>query len=51
MVRRVGVVGNCEGGKLILFFNLFAERYHSLDSKAKANPLSLEEMILMTIYS
>lgn len=28
-----------------------SERYHSLDSKAKANPLSLEEMILMTIYS
>lgn len=29
----------------------FAERFHSLDAKAKANPLTLEEMILMTIYS
>ncbi|XP_026472325.1 calpain-11-like isoform X2 [Ctenocephalides felis] len=31
--------------------HLAHERYHSLDAKAKANPLSLEEMILMTIYS
>lgn len=30
---------------------LFSERFHSLDAKAKANPLTLEEMILMTIYS
>lgn len=29
----------------------FTERFHSLDAKAKANPLTLEEMILMTIYS
>ncbi|KAK5641704.1 hypothetical protein RI129_010251 [Pyrocoelia pectoralis] len=27
------------------------ERHHSIDSKIKSNPLSLEEMILMTIYS
>ncbi|CAH1999516.1 unnamed protein product [Acanthoscelides obtectus] len=27
------------------------ERYHNLDTKMKSNPLSLEEMILMTIYS
>ena len=27
------------------------ERYHSIDTKMKGNPLSLEEMILMTIYS
>ncbi|KAK4873941.1 hypothetical protein RN001_013301, partial [Aquatica leii] len=27
------------------------ERHHSIDSKMKSNPLSLEEMILMTIYS
>ncbi|XP_049540298.1 calpain-11-like isoform X2 [Anopheles darlingi] len=31
--------------------HLAHERYHSLDAKAKASPLSLEEMILMTIYS
>ncbi|CRL06199.1 CLUMA_CG019039, isoform A [Clunio marinus] len=31
--------------------HLAQDRYHSLDSKAKTNPLSLEEMILMTIYS
>ncbi|XP_055372292.1 calpain-11-like isoform X2 [Condylostylus longicornis] len=31
--------------------HLAHERYHSLDVKAKANPLTLEEMILMTIYS
>ncbi|XP_037917087.1 calpain-11-like isoform X2 [Hermetia illucens] len=31
--------------------HLAHERFHSLDSKAKANPLTLEEMILMTIYS
>lgn len=30
---------------------IFVERFHSLDAKAKANPLTLEEMILMTIYS
>ena len=29
----------------------FAERFHSIDTKMKGNPLSLEEMILMTIYS
>ena len=29
----------------------FSERYHSIDTKMKGNPLSLEEMILMTIYS
>ena len=28
-----------------------SERYHSIDTKMKGNPLSLEEMILMTIYS
>ena len=28
-----------------------AERFHSIDTKMKGNPLSLEEMILMTIYS
>ena len=27
------------------------ERFHSIDTKMKGNPLSLEEMILMTIYS
>ncbi|XP_066137675.1 calpain-9-like isoform X1 [Euwallacea fornicatus] len=27
------------------------ERYHNLDTKMKSNPISLEEMILMTIYS
>ncbi|XP_075980060.1 calpain-9-like isoform X2 [Anticarsia gemmatalis] len=31
--------------------HLAHERYRSLDAKMKANPLSLEEMILMTIYS
>lgn len=31
--------------------HLAHERYHSLDTKMKSNPLSLEEMILMTIYS
>ncbi|KAM3957510.1 calpain-11 [Aphomia sociella] len=30
--------------------HLAHERYRSLDSKVKSNPLSLEEMILMTIY-
>ena len=28
-----------------------SERFHSIDTKMKGNPLSLEEMILMTIYS
>lgn len=32
-------------------FSPIPERFHSLDAKAKANPLTLEEMILMTIYS
>ena len=32
-------------------FLLFPERFHSIDTKMKGNPLSLEEMILMTIYS
>ncbi|CAG9767125.1 unnamed protein product [Ceutorhynchus assimilis] len=27
------------------------ERYHNLDTKMKSNPISLEEMTLMTIYS
>ncbi|XP_049817199.1 calpain-9-like isoform X2 [Aethina tumida] len=31
--------------------HLSYERYHNLDTKTKSNPLSLEEMILMTIYS
>ncbi|XP_063243850.1 calpain-1 catalytic subunit-like [Bacillus rossius redtenbacheri] len=31
--------------------HLAHERYHSLDTKMKSNPISLEEMILMTIYS
>ncbi|XKL67033.1 hypothetical protein PGB90_010453 [Kerria lacca] len=31
--------------------HLAHERYHNLDTKMKSNPLSLEEMILMTIYS
>ncbi|XP_014247498.1 calpain-9-like isoform X2 [Cimex lectularius] len=31
--------------------HLAHERYHSLDTKMKGNPISLEEMILMTIYS
>ncbi|XP_071748375.1 calpain-11 isoform X4 [Lepeophtheirus salmonis] len=31
--------------------HLAHERYHSIDTKMKGNPLSLEEMILMTIYS
>ncbi|CAG4988124.1 unnamed protein product [Colias eurytheme] len=31
--------------------HLAHERYRSLDAKLKSNPLSLEEMILMTIYS
>ncbi|KAJ8712015.1 hypothetical protein PYW07_004857 [Mythimna separata] len=31
--------------------HLAHERYRSLDTKMKSNPLSLEEMILMTIYS
>ncbi|XP_046673592.1 calpain-1 catalytic subunit-like isoform X2 [Homalodisca vitripennis] len=31
--------------------HLAHERYHNLDTKMKGNPLSLEEMILMTIYS
>ncbi|CAH0563874.1 unnamed protein product [Brassicogethes aeneus] len=31
--------------------HLSHERYHNLDTKMKSNPLSLEEMILMTIYS
>nr|XP_022900418.1 calpain-9-like isoform X1 [Onthophagus taurus] len=31
--------------------HLAHERYHSLDTKTKSNPISLEEMILMTIYS
>ena len=30
---------------------LFSERFHSIDTKMKGNPLSLEELILMTIYS
>ncbi|XP_030759700.1 calpain-9-like isoform X2 [Sitophilus oryzae] len=31
--------------------HLAHERYHNLDTKMKSNPISLEEMILMTIYS
>ncbi|XP_045451558.1 calpain-2 catalytic subunit-like [Melitaea cinxia] len=31
--------------------HLAHERYRALDAKLKSNPLSLEEMILMTIYS
>ncbi|RVE42704.1 hypothetical protein evm_012641 [Chilo suppressalis] len=31
--------------------HLAHERYRALESKVKSNPLSLEEMILMTIYS
>lgn len=31
--------------------HLSHERYHNLDTKMKTNPLSLEELILMTIYS
>ncbi|XP_059098074.1 calpain-9-like [Tigriopus californicus] len=31
--------------------HLAHERFHSIDTKMKGNPLSLEEMILMTIYS
>uniref|UniRef100_A0A1Y1KIH2 Calpain catalytic domain-containing protein n=3 Tax=Photinus pyralis TaxID=7054 RepID=A0A1Y1KIH2_PHOPY len=31
--------------------HLSHERHHSIDSKIKSNPLSLEEMILMTTYS
>ncbi|CAB4057443.1 CAPNN [Lepeophtheirus salmonis] len=31
--------------------HLAHERYHSIDTKMKGNPLSLEEVILMTIYS
>ncbi|KAK9739717.1 Calpain large subunit, domain III [Popillia japonica] len=31
--------------------HLAHERYHSLDTKMKSSPISLEEMILMTIYS
>ncbi|XP_060523327.1 calpain-9-like isoform X2 [Cylas formicarius] len=31
--------------------HLAHERYHNLDTKMKGNPISLEEMILMTIYS
>ncbi|XP_065156312.1 calpain-9-like isoform X1 [Atheta coriaria] len=31
--------------------HLAHERYHSLDTKMKSNPISLEEIILMTIYS
>ncbi|XP_071546389.1 calpain-9-like [Panulirus ornatus] len=31
--------------------HLAHERYHSIDTKMKGNPLSLEEMILMTTYS
>jgi len=31
--------------------HLAHERYHSIDTKMKSNPISLEEMILMTIYS
>ncbi|XP_037084244.1 LOW QUALITY PROTEIN: calpain-1 catalytic subunit-like [Pollicipes pollicipes] len=31
--------------------HLAHERYHSIDTKMKTNPISLEEMILMTIYS
>ncbi|XP_056640936.1 calpain-9-like isoform X2 [Diorhabda sublineata] len=31
--------------------HLSHERYHNLDTKMKMNPISLEEMILMTIYS
>ena len=37
--------------KNALFIFLISERYHSIDTKMKGNPLSLEEMILMTIYS
>lgn len=37
--------------KITVCINFFSERFHSLDAKAKANPLTLEEMILMTIYS
>lgn len=36
--------------RVFIFFCVL-ERYHSLDTKMKTNPLSLEEMILMTIYS
>jgi len=35
----------------LLRLHLAHERYHALDTKTKSNPLSLEEMILMTIYS
>ncbi|KAL7644070.1 UNVERIFIED_CONTAM: hypothetical protein RMT77_004882 [Armadillidium vulgare] len=35
----------------VVRLHLAHERFHSIDSKMKANPLSLEEMILMTTYS
>jgi len=36
---------------VLIRLHLAHERYHSIDTKMKGNPLSLEEMILMTIYS
>jgi len=36
---------------VMIRLHLAHERYHSIDTKMKGNPLSLEEMILMTIYS
>ncbi|CAG7820655.1 unnamed protein product, partial [Allacma fusca] len=35
----------------MLRLHLAHERHHALDTKTKSNPLSVEEMILMTIYS
>jgi len=36
---------------VMIRLHLAHERFHSIDTKMKGNPLSLEEMILMTIYS
>jgi len=42
----------CEAYVTVMIrLHLAHERYHSIDTKMKGNPLSLEEMILMTIYS
>ncbi|XP_026745234.1 calpain-11-like isoform X2 [Trichoplusia ni] len=47
-----GVLLSEEGYVMALArLHLAHERYRSLDNKIKSNPLSLEEMILMTIYS
>lgn len=46
-----GMVIFLNGNLIKSMLSFVTERYVSIDSKMKGSPLSLEEMILMTIYS